>query len=130
MPGSNSNQEPSSNVLHLPARPKTDCGDNPPAPRFSHAQSAGKLEVPKDCDASAILKLVDPSTGVYAFWLVVGRYGTGAMTAPYEAAAGDIRVDIPTGATMSSTTLRPHLVQFLTPGAITPLEGKPPTIIP
>jgi len=126
---SNTNREPSSNAAQV-GRSKTDCGDNPPQPRFSHVQSAGKLEVPDGCDASVILKLVDKNAGVYAFWLVVGRYGTGAMTAPYEAAPGDIRVDIPTGATMSSTTLRPHLVQFLTPGAATPLEGKPPLIIP
>jgi hypothetical protein len=127
---SNSNREPSSTSSQATRRSRTDCGENPPPPRFSHVNSAGKLEVPNDCDASVILKLVDRSAGVYAFWLVVGRYGDGAMTASYDAADGDIRVDIPTGATMSSATLRPHLVQFLTPGAVTPLEGKPPTLFP
>lgn len=126
---SNSNRDPSGNSPAPVRRPRTDCGDNPPAPRFSHIQSEGKLEVPQDCDASVILKRVDRDAeghDIYAFWLVVGRYGQGAMAASYKATDGDIRVDIPTGATMSSAALQPHLATFVA----SPLEGPPPKLFP
>ena len=121
---STTNRDPSG---HCPAphRPRTDSGDSP-APRFSHAH-VDNLEVPQDCDASAILKLVDRDAQgrpIYAFWLVVGRYGDGTIAASYKPAEDDIRVDIPTGASMSSAALLPHLEAF------TPMEAKPPTIIP
>ena len=73
------------------------------------------------------MKLVDRDAQgrpIYAFWLVVGRYGDGTIAASYKPAEDDIRVDIPTGASMSSAALLPHLEAF------TPMEAKPPTIIP
>jgi hypothetical protein len=135
MPVSNSNREPSTSPSHSGGgsggggRRSTDCGDQP-APRFTHIQSDGQLEVPHDCDASVFLKLVDSVNRIYAIWLVVGRYGDGAMTASYKAATGDIRADIPSGATMSSAVLQDHLTAFVNTGVLSPLEGKPTTVVP
>lgn len=84
-------------------------------PRFTRVRKSLKLEVPLDCDASLILKEVGHDEHrYYAWWLLVGRNDREAMTASYKFTGEDtIRVDIPTGATISAAALQPYLAKFL-----------------
>jgi hypothetical protein len=132
----NSNREPSKNVIVPPRRAKTETEDALP-PRFSRVNEAIQLVAPDDCDASAILKVIGQNSSggdAYAFWLVVGRNGNDAPKVSYQPASGDIRCDIPSGASMSAEALVPQLAQFLKPaslnGGAQPAEGPAPTLRP
>jgi len=141
MSASNTNREQISNLPSAssappgPRRPITESDSIPLAPRFQRlgVESQIQLKVPQDCDATVIFKLVDrgpQGQDVYAFWLLVGRYGEGAMTVSYTSIDGDIRCDIPTGAApLSSASLQPFLEEFLRDGNGL-LEGDPPTLRP
>lgn len=97
-------------------------------PMFARVEKDLVLEAPAGFAASAILKLVDRDRKrrVYAFWLLVGRDGHDAASAPFQFDGGDyVRVDLPTGFVGTGGLAR-RLHTFLK--AEGTLDPDPPTI--
>jgi len=132
MSASNQNREQLSNLSQVTRRPTAAIDADAALPRFSRVLGDIALEVPEDCDASVIFKCVGHTHSggdIYAFWLVVGRYGEATMTVSYHGTDGDIRCDLPSGGVaMSSAALQPQLAVFLATNQL--IEGEPPILVP
>lgn len=99
-------------------------------PRVQHIEADIDLEVPDDCYASVLLRLIDAEDDdrYFTWWAVVGRSDSDMSRMSYSHTIGavTIRFDLPEGIPLSADSLQPYLKTFVERSGV---EGSEPPII-